>query len=126
MPMPAIAATRHQRDNSLPERVNAAGSQPVLLIATSTAKATANPGSSGGRGPAPADAPSCRRASSTAATITGSSIATRISLTKVAASPVSRDRLQPAPTTWATSWIVAPRNTPALRGSSASDCAIIG
>jgi len=46
MPIPAIAATRHQRENSLPALATAPGNQPVLLIATSTAKATANIGSS--------------------------------------------------------------------------------
>ena len=93
MPMPAIAATRHQRETSLPPLASGAGSQPVLLIATSTAKATANQGSSGGRLP-PAAPPSARaRVSITANTITGTSIATRISLTKVATSPVSVDML---------------------------------
>ena len=51
MPMPAIAATRHQREMSLPASGSGVGIQPVLLMATSTAKATANQGSSGGRGP---------------------------------------------------------------------------
>ncbi len=66
-------------------------------MATSTAKATANQGRSGGRLPEapPASPMSAKRArtSITANTITGTSIATRISLTKVATSPVSFDML---------------------------------
>src|SRR4030095_12303312 len=72
MPMPAIAATRHQREKSLPAVVTTSGSQPVLLTATSTAKPTANHGSSGGRGP-PVPLASAR-VHITANTITGSSI----------------------------------------------------
>ena len=89
MPMPAIDATRHQRENSLPPCVTALGSTPVLLIATSTAKATANHGSSGGRGPLASCVDMRARTNMTANTITGTSIATRISLTTVAMSPVS-------------------------------------
>ncbi|MNT48336.1 hypothetical protein D3C72_1851110 [compost metagenome] len=65
------------------------GSQPVLLSATSAAKATANHGSSGGRWP-PTALP-VARVNITANRITGSSAATRISLTSVAVSPVACD-----------------------------------
>ncbi|MNM95961.1 hypothetical protein D3C81_1084240 [compost metagenome] len=61
-----------------------------------------------------------------AVTITGRSMATRISLTTVAVSPVSVDMPYPAPTTWATSWMVAPRNTPAICGDNENQLAIIG
>ena len=86
-PPPGTSARRRCR-----ALATATGSQPVLLIATSTAKATANQGSSGGRLPGAAGVAHVGEAgatSITANTITGSSIATRISLTKVATSPVS-------------------------------------
>ncbi|MNF13536.1 hypothetical protein D3C80_2154180 [compost metagenome] len=54
-------------------------------------KPTANQGSSGGRSPV-GSAP-CMRVIMAATTITGSSMATRISLTTVAVSPVSGDML---------------------------------
>ena len=44
MPMPAMAATRHQRETSLPAPCTALGSQPVLLIATSTREGDGEPG----------------------------------------------------------------------------------
>ncbi|MNF95386.1 hypothetical protein D3C84_781340 [compost metagenome] len=62
----------------------------------------------------------------TAQTMTGSSMAMRISFTTVAVSPMSCDMLYPAPTTCATSWMVAPRNTPACSGSRPSARAITG
>ncbi len=80
---------------------------PRLLITTRTAKTTRNPGN-------------CRPAlvvlwawkTNDSPTTTGSSIATRNSLVKVATLPVSSETLKPAPTTWATSWMVPPRKTP--------------
>ncbi|MOA45433.1 hypothetical protein D3C78_1678290 [compost metagenome] len=61
----------------------------MLLIAASTTKPTANHGSSGGR-LLPGSTPRARVIIA-AQRITGSSIATRISLTTVALSPVSWD-----------------------------------
>ena len=90
MPIAAIEATRHQRDRSLPAVARSRGSQPVRLMATSAAKATANQGSSGGYF---ASAAKRERDTVTANTITGSSMATRISLMTVAVSPVSFDML---------------------------------
>ena len=92
MPMAAMAITRHQRDSSLTPLWTMAGTQPVLLMQASTRKPTANMGSSGGRLSKAPSAP-CIRVIMAAATITGSSMATRISLTTVATSPVSVDML---------------------------------
>ena len=69
-----------------------AGTRPVLLMQASTRKPTANSGSRGGRLPETGSAP-CLRVIMAATTITGSSMATRISLTTVATSPVSVDML---------------------------------
>ena len=70
------------------------------------------PGSKGGRWPPSlSPSPPARIASENTST-TGASIDTRISLTTVAVSPTSGPIEKPAPTTCATSWMVAPRNTP--------------
>ena len=101
MPMAAIAITKHQREASLPQPVTIFGRNPELLTSTSSKKATAKPGSSGGRcavGLSPR-----RRANQDAHRITGNNMPTRSSLTTVATSPVSGDMAYPAPTTWATS-----------------------
>ena len=58
-----------------------------LLMTTSAAKAATNQGSKGGAAPSPC--PPRDRAHRPIATITGSSMATRISLTTVAVSPAS-------------------------------------
>src|SRR5262245_41208355 len=51
---------------------------------------------------------------------TGSISSTRNSLTTTAVLPVASDTAYPAPTTCATSWMVAPSITPVVRGSKPS------
>ncbi|MDT4827231.1 hypothetical protein FQZ97_605710 [compost metagenome] len=82
-----MAITRHQRDSSLPAVCTIGGIRPVLLIAARITKPTANQGNSGGR-LLPGSAPRMRVIMAQQR-ITGSSMATRISLTTVALSPVS-------------------------------------
>ncbi|MCY1373294.1 hypothetical protein D9M69_605590 [compost metagenome] len=91
MPSALMAITRHQRDRLFPASCTACGMKPVLLAAARTTKPTANHGSSGGR-LLPGSAPRTRVIMA-AQRITGSSIATRISFTTVALSPVSWDML---------------------------------
>ena len=84
MPMPAMAATRHQRESSLP--LLARARQPAgALTATNSAKTTVNQGSSGGR---PAGFTRARAAEYHREHDHRHQIATRISFTKVATSPV--------------------------------------
>ncbi|MNF80947.1 hypothetical protein D3C84_632010 [compost metagenome] len=86
-----MAITRHQRDSSLTPFWISAGTQPVLLTQARIRKPTANIGSSGGL--LPVGSAPCMRVTSAAQTITGTSMATRISFTTVAVSPVSVDML---------------------------------
>jgi len=92
MPRPAMAVTRHQRDNSTAPPRRGSGAQPKLLIATMTKKATANHGRSGGRFPLSSASPRSR-VTRAATMITGASMPTRTSLTRMAVSPASGDRL---------------------------------
>ena len=92
MPRAAIASTRHQRDAACNAWVTAAGTCPLELTATSTAKPTRKAGRSGGRGPAASPWVRARKSSEMQNTA-GSSIATRNSLTMVAVSPASGETL---------------------------------
>src|SRR6185436_10488736 len=83
---------QHQRDTSFVKVCSGPPIQPMLLIPASSTKATANHGSNGGRSDGAALL-SVRRVSIAAQAITGTSIATRISFTIVAMSPVSREML---------------------------------
>ena len=58
--------------------------------------------------------------------MTGASMVTRMSFTTVAVSPAVSDTENPAPTTWATSWIVPPKNTPVAASLRSSRSAAIG
>ena len=87
-----IATIKHQRDTSFVKVCSGPPIQPMLLIPASSTKATANHGSNGGRSDGAALL-SVRRVSIAAQAITGTSIATRISFTIVAMSPVSREML---------------------------------
>ncbi|MNV95029.1 hypothetical protein D3C71_1898810 [compost metagenome] len=83
--------TRHQRDSSLIEPCTAGAIHPVLLIHARIRNPTANHGNNGGR--LPVGSAPCMRVIIAAVTITGSNMATRISFTTVAVSPVSVDML---------------------------------
>jgi hypothetical protein len=67
-----------------------------------------------------------RKRRSVMASTTGTRSATRSNLVTVAASPAVGEMVKPAPTTCATSWIVAPRNIPAVRPSNPRALAMIG
>ncbi|MNP56288.1 hypothetical protein D3C76_1510030 [compost metagenome] len=91
IPRALMDTTRHQRDSSLTPPCTAGAIQPVLLMHARIRKPTANHGSSGGR--LPVGSAPCIRVIMAAVTITGSSMATRMSFTTVAVSPVSVDML---------------------------------
>ena len=61
----------------------------------------------------PASAATVRRRTSDSVSTTGTSMATRNILARVAAFAMSGERMLPAPTTWATSWMEPPRKSPA-------------
>ena len=92
IPMAAMAVARHHNETSLPICCTCDGIHPALLITTKPRNATANHGSSGGRSVS-AESPPAARVISAATTITGNSMATRISFTTVAVSPISGDML---------------------------------
>ena len=92
---------------------------PVALAALADPVVTGSGicGCCNGRAPGgcamPASAATVRRKTSDSVSTTGTSMATRNILARVAAFAMSGERMLPAPTTWATSWMEPPRKSPA-------------
>ncbi len=88
MPMAEMEITRHQRERSLPRLTSGLGTQPMLPTSMSTTKAVTNQGKSTALG---SSLPRLLLLMAAMTTITGMSMATRMSLTTVAVSPASVD-----------------------------------
>jgi len=123
VPSATMAVTRQARDALPPVARTMSGSGAMLLMTTKSAKIAANHGTSGGLSAASTVAD---RVAMPTQRMTGSSMTTRDSFTMVATFPASGENAKPAPTTCATSWMVAPMKMPAWALSKPASRAIAG
>ncbi|MNH33826.1 hypothetical protein D3C79_943750 [compost metagenome] len=125
MPSAVMAMVRAKVSSVFTTWVTLPGSTCSEFTSTSARKPKANQGMAMRPLPCPWPGWRARLIHKPTTSNTGTSSITRVILTMVAMCVASGLTLLAAPTTWATSWIVPPRNSPAPRVSRCSQPALI-